>query len=120
MSRYKVGDKVRVKPDLVLGRNYNNWNFVNSMAKFMGKTVTIKAFSSLSGTYHIVEDSGMHGWGESMFEPFDAKKEVQKPTFKTLMKREVLKYVNKSNKDYIPFEDLEKIIEKVNSKLKVG
>ena len=120
MGKYKVGDRVNVRSDLVLGECYNDWHFVNSMAKYMGKTVTIASYSNLSGTYHIKEDGGMHGWGENMFETLEAKKEVQKPTFKTLMKKEILKYVKKSNKDYIPFEDLEKIIEKVNDKLKKG
>lgn len=120
MGKYKVGDKVKVRKDLVLGKNYSGWNFVNSMAKFMGKTVTIKEFSSLSGTYRIEEDIGLHGWGVDMFEDIKNKEESKKATFKSLMKKEINKYVKTSNKDYIPFEQLLKIIDKVNSKLKRG
>lgn len=120
MGKYKVGDKVKVRKDLVLGRTYNNWNFVNSMAKFMGKTVTIKSFSGLSGTYYIEEDEGLHGWGVDMFDGINNKGETKKATFKSLMKKEINKYVKTSNKDYIPFEQLSKIIDKVNNKLKKG
>ena len=120
MRKYKVGDKVKVRKDLVLGRSYNSWHFVNSMARFMGKTVTIKSFSSLSGTYHIEEDGGIHGWGVDMFEDIKTKEEAKKATFKSLMKKEINKYVKTSNKDYIPFEQLSKIIDKVNNKLKRG
>ena len=42
MSRFKVGDKVRVRKDLVGNELYGDVIFTNEMCKFKGKETTIK------------------------------------------------------------------------------
>lgn len=40
--KYKVGDKVRVRKDLILGKMYGCNNFTSSMISLLGRVVTIK------------------------------------------------------------------------------
>ena len=70
--KYKVGDKVRVRDDLEIGKWYSMNNrtfsdFVNSeMVKFKGEDVTIlddKCF----GMYLVKEDGGKWHWTDEMF-----------------------------------------------------
>lgn len=81
-TKYKVGDKVRVRTDLVLGETYYNDDkklhdsFVGEMQAFAGKVVTI---TSAHGKYWI-EDGGSWNWVDEMFEPvhkFKAGDKVQ-------------------------------------------
>lgn len=70
--KYKVGDKVRVRDDLEIGKWYsmNNRTFsdyVNSkMITFKGKEVTILA-DNCFGMYLIKEDNGEWHWTDEMF-----------------------------------------------------
>lgn len=70
--KYKVGDKVRVRDDLEIGKWYsmNNCTFsdyVNSkMITFKGKEVTILA-DNCFGMYLIKEDNGEWHWTDEMF-----------------------------------------------------
>ena len=44
MTKYKIGDKVKVRKDLVVGERYNGGTTFNSdMEKFKGKTLTISS-----------------------------------------------------------------------------
>lgn len=63
--RYKAGDKVRVRKDLVVGKNYGGYDFVSSMEKFEGKIVTIESVDD--DHYHIEEDK--FDWVDEMLEP---------------------------------------------------
>ena len=70
--KYKVGDKVRVRDDLEIGKWYSMNNrtfsdFVNSkMITFKGKEVTILA-DNCFGMYLIKEDNGEWHWTDEMF-----------------------------------------------------
>lgn len=70
--KYKIGDKVRVRDDLELGKWYSMNNhtfsdFVNSkMITFKGKEVTILA-DNCYGMYRIKEDNGDYHWTDEMF-----------------------------------------------------
>jgi len=76
--KYKVGDKVRVKNDLVCGKKYymespKTYNvFVEPMEKLRGQVVTISGISSC-GSYHVRECPrspwGEFCWTDEMFEP---------------------------------------------------
>lgn len=44
MRKLKVGDKVRIRKDLVVGKRYNDYLFVDKMACMRGKVVTISIF----------------------------------------------------------------------------
>ena len=66
---YKVGDKVKVRKDLVVDKDYGGYDFVSSMEKFKGEIVTIE---SVDGNhYHIEEDESefKYGWVDEMLEP---------------------------------------------------
>lgn len=65
MSKYKVGDKVFVRSDLLVHKNYDGWCFTLPMAQFLGQIVTIKSVEE-SGNYRIVEFPCV--WTNSMFE----------------------------------------------------
>jgi hypothetical protein len=64
--KYKVGDKVRVKKDLVIDSSYGREDFVEEMKSFIGKIVTISKV--IDEEYMILEDDGDYAWTDEMFE----------------------------------------------------
>ncbi len=67
--KYKVGDKVRVRVDLVQGKLYGCETAVDDMADMGGMTVTI-GDANESG-YGIKEDPEGYTWTDEMFEPVE-------------------------------------------------
>lgn len=65
--KYKVGDKVKVRSDLRVGKSYGEHTFVHDMFKFMGKIVTIE--SVWEQGYRIEEDA--YWWTDEMLEPVE-------------------------------------------------
>lgn len=63
--KYKVGDKVRVRKDLEIYKDYGGEMVTSDMAHFRGKEVTIIAIDE--GDYIIEEDGDF--WTDEMFEP---------------------------------------------------
>lgn len=72
-TKFKVGDKVRVKTELKCGKFYHMEScmspdsFEPEMAMLKGKVVTISRV--ISSGYNIVEDKGYWHWVDEMFEP---------------------------------------------------
>lgn len=54
--KYKVGDKVRIRRDLMTFERYGSQTFVKQMEKYKGMTATISEV--FSDTYCIKEDKG--------------------------------------------------------------
>lgn len=65
--KYKVGDKVKVRSDLRVGKSYGEHAFVHDMSKFRGKIVTIE--SVWKQGYRIEEDA--YWWTDEMLEPVE-------------------------------------------------
>lgn len=65
--KYKVGDKVRVRSDLKVGKSYGEHAFAHDMFKFVGKIVTIE--SVWKQGYRIEEDT--YWWTDEMLEPVE-------------------------------------------------
>ena len=69
MAKYKVGDKVRVRSDLILGRRYLMEDketgdvFVVPMDNLLGKVVTIKVITRK----YLIEEMAFN-WTDEMFE----------------------------------------------------
>ncbi len=63
--KYKVGDKVRVRKDLVVGYDYGLASFIEKMKPFIGEVTISKV---IDGCYEILEDDGDYAWSEEMFE----------------------------------------------------
>jgi len=63
--KYKIGDKVKVRKDLILGGNYGGYIFSRDMKGFKGKTFTIQKVGS--DYYRVKEES--FSWTDEMFEP---------------------------------------------------
>ncbi len=67
--KYKVGDKVRVKSDLVVDKMYGLDWFARPMEHLRGKQVTIKEL--YGNKYRIKEDDGVCAWADEMLEPVE-------------------------------------------------
>jgi hypothetical protein len=76
-SKYNIGDKVRIRSDLVEDVDYNQCCFVRSMRFFLGKVVTIKSTRAKSNQsisdgdnyyYYFDEDSDKWSWVDEMFD----------------------------------------------------
>ena len=67
--RYKVGDKVRVRKDMVVDKKYGTQVFVDGMRELRGKIVNIKCVAD--SFYRIEEDKNIcsYNWTDEMFEP---------------------------------------------------
>ena len=63
--KYKVGDKVRIRKDLVVGRAYGGLGCVPSHKEYCGRILTIEG--SESGAYQLINGNGLW-WSEEMFE----------------------------------------------------
>ena len=74
--KYKVGDKVRIREDLVSGENYGAAIAVNRMTYMGGSVVTIESFVTIKTVdkvlgYYIEEDPNGYLWTDEMFEPVE-------------------------------------------------
>ena len=66
--KYKVGDKVRVRTDLVEYGTYGGITYVDEMCKWAGDVVTISRINE-NGHYEIAEDKeDKWTWSDEMFE----------------------------------------------------
>jgi len=78
--KFKIGDKVKVRNDLIIDEAYamENSDFYNTfekqMAKYKGKIVTIDGFYGKE--YFIREDGGEWGWTDEMFERYIMTEEL--------------------------------------------
>ena len=70
--KYKVGDKVRVREDLVADEEYGdiNYNYISGIDidKWKGKVVTISFADNNNNCYGIAEDTEAWNWSAEMFE----------------------------------------------------
>lgn len=78
--KYKIGDRVKVREDLIFGEfcNDDDCDFALGRNKYRGKIVTIL---KILGSYYIIkEDNGMWSWSEDMFEGL-AEENIPKKEF---------------------------------------
>lgn len=73
-KNYKVGDKVRVKKDLIVDESYDDGMlFISDMVRFKGKVVTITKVNCIEenktrNEYRINEDDGIWRYTDEMLE----------------------------------------------------
>lgn len=65
--KYKIGDKVRVRNDLVVNKKYGSQTFVSTMAKFTGEQIIKEVYTQ---GYTIKADKNLcqYLWTDEMFE----------------------------------------------------
>jgi hypothetical protein len=68
--KYKVGDKVRIREDLIIKEQYNDLTFVPDMVQYMGKVATITAIR-FEDAYGIDLDGCNWCWTDEMFEDIE-------------------------------------------------
>lgn len=73
--KYKVGDKVRIREDLVIGGNYGGSVAVDDMTDIGGNVVTIERVGNLG--YYIEEDPDGYCWTDEMFEPVEEMSAIE-------------------------------------------
>lgn len=83
--KYKVGDKVRVRSDLVVGRLYGVWPFTRTMSEIAGKVVEIKRVSDLRGAYMLKDIVGEYWYTDEMLEPVHDVVFIPKPTWRIII-----------------------------------
>ena len=74
MKNLKVGDKVKIKQDLVLGEVYNHCGYHAPMEKYAGKVATITNVvqdSEAEVNYNLDIDKGKWFWDSEMIEPVE-------------------------------------------------
>lgn len=67
MGKFKVGDKVRIREDLIVGQHYGDSRFYEGMQQYHGKMVTITT-EETADRYARVEENDYH-WSNEMFKP---------------------------------------------------
>lgn len=67
-KRYKVGDKVKIREDLVGDEEYGEIDYISDMDKWKGKVVTISFADNDNNCYGIAEDTELLTWSAEMFE----------------------------------------------------
>lgn len=75
--KYKVGDKVRVKKNLLSDTSYGKHTFISEMERFRGENATIT--QAYNDTYRIDIDNAEWYWSGEMLEPVEFTKADLKP-----------------------------------------
>lgn len=74
--KYKVGDKVRIREDLVTGGSYGGSVALDDMTDMGGSVVTIERVGEVHG-YYIKEDPDEYCWTDEMFEPVEEMSAIE-------------------------------------------
>lgn len=72
--KYKVGDKVRIRQDLVDDKFYGTWMFSPDMREYIGRVATV-AIVCANKSYILAEFGWWH-WTDKMLEEVDEMKET--------------------------------------------
>jgi hypothetical protein len=64
--KYQVGDKVKIREDLIVDNDYGSYGFVEAMEQYKGKTATITGV--FMNRYDIDIDDGYWSWTDEMLE----------------------------------------------------
>ena len=67
MAKYKIGDKVKIREDLMCNECYYNVYCTIEMTELAGEIVTIEGIDS-NGDYFIKEDNYGYSWSAEMFD----------------------------------------------------
>ena len=77
-SKYKIGQKVRVKSLDWYNNNKDRYGgvcigdkkpkFTYAMSKYCGQVLTVDDHSEYEGEYYMIEDDGVYVWADEMFE----------------------------------------------------
>lgn len=70
--KFKVGEKVRVREDLIERNNYGDDTFVAEMNEFKGQVLTISKVRD-DNCYFLLEDEMGWYWNDEMLEPVEEK-----------------------------------------------
>ena len=96
MNKFKIGDKVRLRDDLEVGKDYGEIKFVSSMENLKGKELTIDDITSL-GNYTFEESC--YFYSEEMLEKIDDTDDLLEFALSKLnMTKEELRREHKKNK----------------------
>lgn len=73
--KYKAGDIVRIRKNLLVGNFYNNHQLIGSMDLYFGKIAKIKSIEDDFGdiVYYLDVDYERWAWTEDMLEPVEEK-----------------------------------------------
>lgn len=93
--KYKVGDKVKVRDDLMVGNRYSGFGYVDDMSRFSGKIVTIRTVFEDENCYNLNEDIWRYRWTDEMFEE-EASTEAEIAKFRAFLEE----VANLDNDDY--------------------
>ena len=105
MSKFEVGDIVKIKEDLIEDTYYNHVCFSHEMSKFKGKIAKIEHIL-LEGVYSL--NSGDYGWSDDMLELYEFKKDdIQFGDIITLGNSE--RYVYAADRIFAEFEYTQKL-----------
>ena len=105
MSKFEVGDIVKIKEDLIEDTYYNHVCFSQEMSKFKGKIAKIEHIL-LEGVYSL--NSGDYGWSDDMLELYEFKKDdIQFGDIITLGNSE--RYVYAADRIFAEFEYTQKL-----------
>ena len=114
-----MGDKVRVKKQLISGVDYGRFLFANSMKEYRGKVVTIHEINPRATAYEIAEDGKSFYWTDEMLEPIEdplatkieernnkntSDDKVNSPSHYTRGDIEVIDIIRQLVQGYEPFE----------------
>ena len=84
--RFKVGDKVRIKNFLVVGKDYGNETFIGEMEKYKGKIGVIQSADEEDKDYKVLIDNNKESlawyWTDEMLEPYNETNNIDNNVIK--------------------------------------
>ena len=111
MGKFKIGDKVRVRKDLINSCYYGNYRFIPSMKNRCGEIVTIESVER-DGSYRILED--VYNWTDEMFEEKVSGEDLYVSAFKiNYIKTNITRIVRNKKTTVVFWEDGTKTIVKL-------
>lgn len=97
--KYKVGDKVRIRKDLIINSRYGDDIFIEDMVPMLGKVVTINRVSEIKDLDKFwIKELSCWAWTPEMVEPFTKDKVILRDKA-TILFKDGEKYVTKCNEE---------------------
>ena len=95
--KYKVGDKVKIREDLIEYKSYGNCSFLSDMEPWRGQVATIACCKDSS---YLLEGDGKWDWTDEMIEGLAVDDAVTHPSHYTDGKIEVIDFIRDKKLDF--------------------